>query len=602
MKVSQYISLDDLPVLDPVEELSRCRSLKEHGAHIDTSKFWGKCNSWTYAHGFLPGRGYLLMPGTAVHTLRRSINSGSHVLEFASDSESLHFLDLTVVSCEAITGGHSFRGEAAYVVEVADKRVLGPLSFINYSFNVYSQAPSTAASADDQNAVWRFTQKASANWTYEQIVDAIWVGTGIPADDISPLQTIFSGSTLDKTKANFTGKTPFNYNFRGISAWAALQNVLEDIDHILVLDRDGNFHVQAAFGSNSDFTDAKNESSTYLLGHSQDVDGLAHKIPEKIKVFFPARNPAWWTADEPGVVTVNDFKHHTPYYEKLVETERDEAVAGTVLPIVDSLIANYDEEGTIQNQTACDDRATQIKTDYLARITNSSPSELIYSTARSFECGINVRALCYADFGDGVKTIVKTNYHNKPVSSLIKPFGAGFNDLDILRGQHSTFALNSNTSPILFPYGELAERFAVAKVATDVTIAANGKGNVKIQKGDRTSASVTTWTAGGGSHDTVEAWDITGRSYTDTDMVIIWLHPQVRRWLIIGSAAGTIIRGTLDGELTPGGSETITKEGGGTETVHDYLLQTGQSIAAGKKIIASLDEDGLYYVEAAACP
>ncbi len=70
-----------------------------------------------------------------------------------------------------------------------------------------------------------------------------------------------------------------------------------------------------------------------------------------------------------------------------------------------------------------------------------------------------------------------------------------------------------------------------------------------------------------------------------------------------GGGGGSLkLRGTLAGTLSFGSSATMNIAGGGTVTVYDWLLSTGQSIASSIQVTAFLDADGKYYVDGAQCP
>lgn len=61
------------------------------------------------------------------------------------------------------------------------------------------------------------------------------------------------------------------------------------------------------------------------------------------------------------------------------------------------------------------------------------------------------------------------------------------------------------------------------------------------------------------------------------------------------------LRGTLAGTLSFGGSATMNIAGGGTVTVYDWLLSSGQTVASGIQVTVFLDADGKYYVDGAQC-
>ncbi len=83
-------------------------------------------------------------------------------------------------------------------------------------------------------------------------------------------------------------------------------------------------------------------------------------------------------------------------------------------------------------------------------------------------------------------------------------------------------------------------------------------------------------------------------------------------WLDIVTPSSSIIRGKLAGTLSAGLSATLNVWGwngsaeaatGKTLTVYDWLLMSGQTIASGKKVTATLDiGSNRYYVIAAECP
>lgn len=75
-----------------------------------------------------------------------------------------------------------------------------------------------------------------------------------------------------------------------------------------------------------------------------------------------------------------------------------------------------------------------------------------------------------------------------------------------------------------------------------------------------------------------------------------------------GSGGSSTVHGVLDGTLTQGSSATLSVYSGpstdtGTNvTVYDFMLASGQTVAAGAHAFAALDAtDGLYYVIAAPC-
>ena len=88
----------------------------------------------------------------------------------------------------------------------------------------------------------------------------------------------------------------------------------------------------------------------------------------------------------------------------------------------------------------------------------------------------------------------------------------------------------------------------------------------------------------------------TGASYTDPDTTKFYIRAYQ-------APLASIITGILADELTEGASATLNVDGGGTETVWDRLLTSGQTVAAGKAVIAAYSSRAnKYYVLSTSCP
>ena len=74
--------------------------------------------------------------------------------------------------------------------------------------------------------------------------------------------------------------------------------------------------------------------------------------------------------------------------------------------------------------------------------------------------------------------------------------------------------------------------------------------------------------------------------------------PVTPRSAVPGGAAQPqwIVGGVLAGSLTQGGSQTLNMDGGVTVVVYDALLQSGQALASGTKVVGTYDAySGKYY-------
>jgi hypothetical protein len=76
-------------------------------------------------------------------------------------------------------------------------------------------------------------------------------------------------------------------------------------------------------------------------------------------------------------------------------------------------------------------------------------------------------------------------------------------------------------------------------------------------------------------------------------------------WVVTGPGSSNLL-GKLDEELAYEGSATMSVWDGTSDTtvnveVYDWLLSSGQTVAAGTKVVAALFLNGLYYVTGAQC-
>lgn len=64
---------------------------------------------------------------------------------------------------------------------------------------------------------------------------------------------------------------------------------------------------------------------------------------------------------------------------------------------------------------------------------------------------------------------------------------------------------------------------------------------------------------------------------------------------VVASVGGAGYAGTLDGELTRDGTQTMTTVDGRTISVHGYFVKTGYKIPSGKRIFAMMGRNKVWY-------
>lgn len=502
--ISAYITLDDKQVYDPARLVSELDRLERQGIYhgIDRSRFLNKCNSFTSPRGFSPGRGYVLMLGKDANALTTS--GADHTLKFVAGG-TITYSKLLIVDMAAVTGVEEYTDDALYVVELADLRVLGSLTSINKSYNVLT--------VDDSNH-FAATLNGGSPWTYTEVVNDIW--------DLMPS----AFGALGLVDANLpTQFDPKNYVFRGISAWAALERILTDIDHTLVLTRSGSFGVVDCADNPAGFDEDRSANEAYLLSGSNDLEATISYIPEKVRVFFPKLNKAFQGSSDTRVLTPKDLWQTDPLYSVDVTTSSIDAnietVAETIAPVHDSQVATYDADGAITNAANLSTRATDVATAYINSLLYADDSKTYrYSGARSFTVDANVASVSYHDFGDGIVTDVIARARHLPISPLLGKNGN--RSAQTVRDALYGILENPNAPIDLLRYFPDSERIVVARADADIVTGASAAATVLRHSGSWGSASKTI---------TVE--NIHPDTIAQDTVILAWYHQQSNKWLAI---------------------------------------------------------------------
>ena len=457
--VQSYITLDGLPVYRPevleaeVAALAASNLGGTTGLNLDRIR--GKVNSFTHPRGFDPGRGYLLMLRRDAEGLDLTITT--HQLKFIQaggpSASTVSFTKLLITSIEEITGGESSDLNALCLVELADLRILGPMTSINKSYNVL---------LPDESDYYSATKNSSSDWTYLTLVQDIW--TFMPS----------AFGSLGVTNADFPAspELPENYIFHGMSAWDALRRVCQDTNHILTLTRSGGFAVEAAFNSLGNFASDRESASQYILYGSHSLDAPTTRIPNKVRVFFPWQRAVIKTNTDQSL---NTFKSHWvdgPLYSVDVNTSTMDSsittITGTIHPIYDSLAALGTTGGTPSNSSDLSTRATTLATEFINSRVQDKYESYRYSGPRSFSPDSDLACVCYRDFGDGIITDLRTVPKGHKLSPLL--------DVNKPNTRHPI--------PVTMPIGEM-----LVKNATGSDIAAGSSGTFQIWTGTPGSES-----------------------------------------------------------------------------------------------------------------
>lgn len=504
-----YITLDGVEVYDPAELIAEVEKLsasnKVHG--IDLSRVRGRANGFVFPRGFDPGRGYVLMLRSEAAALSR--NTATHSLAFTSGSTAVTFSKLLIEHIEELTGTNESDNRALCLIELADLRVLGQFTSINKAYNVLYA---------DESDYFEWSTDSGSPWTYESMIDDIW--------GLMPA----SFGALNTADAEFPSGTPNHYVFRGCTAWDALRKVCDDIQHILVLTRAGNFQIVSGSTTIGDYESDKDEAEPHLLCGSNDLETTASSFPEKVRVFFPRKDKAWYNNTEAAVFTHKDHWQYAPLYSVDKNTSDVDAnittITGTVHPIHDSLVAIYNEAGSLTNSTALANRATEVAEAYINALKNADNRfNYRYSGAQSFTPDTDLACVAYYDFGHGLITETRGLSRRSRISATL--------ETELQSGQlaGSKLAFENNSSPHLTQHHFEGERFTVVELQG--ALAANSSATGRVQYG---TGSPITWADATPTRD-ITVFNITESTFDSGVKVLCWFDHQTRKWLVVTTIA-----------------------------------------------------------------
>jgi hypothetical protein len=508
-------TLDNRPTYCPKMLAAEVARLESDGIYtgIPLGRVLRKANSWTFPRGFEPGRGYMLMAGKDVidiTTGNNGINLATHTLRiYKGTKDPITFQKLIITNAYAITGEALHSDQTLYLVEIADLRILGPLTSVNKAYNI--KTPDLQDTFDD-------TQNAGTNWTFEQVVTDLW--TFIPSGTMG---------SLTVSEASFSG-SPVDYAFRGVTAWDALRKVLTDTEHTLLLSREGTFSVVSSFTDTGALSEAQETAEEFLLSHSHDQYSEIAKFPATWRVFFPKRDFYWHGNSDTKVITPNDHHRLNPLYSVDVTTTSINSdlttIAGTVLPIHDSNVAEYSATGSISNAATLSTRATLLATRAInARLFADGPAHFRYSRAQSFNPDATVAAVSWYDFGDGMITEIRCCKRSEPISPLLDPPAHAWSSLP---EKLVWSAFEPNTPPDIARWQGLGIRVVMARLTGgNLTSGSTQTATLYYWNGSALVASTKTLTVRDfflGSGDIVE---------DETKIVAIELFPN--QWVVIAA-------------------------------------------------------------------
>lgn len=388
--VAVSYSLSGQPIQDPRHLLKVANK-----NNLPTRAWLNKANRFILPKGKNPGIGWLLMLQKDFSEL--NLNE-THFLKFeqgGADKRSIVLSDLVIVKADAVYAPGVITDESLYLVELADKRHLFLMSAINKDYNVLS--PDGSNFFDD-------SLNSGSEWTWQEVLDDLW-------NSLPDIKSPIPGETtpqlfVDPANDFLLTTNPENLRFRGISAWEAINHILDRLNYAAVINFDGQLRYDPEWDESSDsgtfgakgildkaITNAK------ALDVSLSQQGTLPRIPEKIRVFFPSRE----TADAAGESYLLERSAETVDVTSSTVLTDVATSPSTVMVIWDELEAVF-SGGTIQNQTNLNTRATEVATAFLKSDPSKQSDSRLYLGLLSVLPGTFAAFVAWGDVRHGLTT------------------------------------------------------------------------------------------------------------------------------------------------------------------------------------------------------
>lgn len=362
----------------------------------DPAKYPGaaqKANSYRCSTGRQPGTAYLLLKRSDVDTLDKTAGltlsfTSTDLSAAPTQTTTQTFVGLYFVEARRMLRGSEDDGNAAFLVKLQDvRRILALSGAGGAQYNVRA--------AGIGQKFLEATRNSSSDWTWSTMIGDLW----------SKLTGSLAGSvpTLPFTPHG----TPEDCDFTGVSAWEALHQVLDKLQMTTVYNpTDGTFSivslgaaqsltVPAAGGGTEEVT--LDEYAGPFTFNAEKQTGLTVEIPETIRVWFPTWHDLFGRSwDQAWDGSWNTSR--TAKYED-VATSQSGAKSGSIVDCWDDLSAEYNGDGTLQNDTDLSDRADEIAAKWLQNARITPRHKVVIGIDSAVLPGSEIREVCWRQWG-----------------------------------------------------------------------------------------------------------------------------------------------------------------------------------------------------------
>lgn len=348
-------------------------------ANNTPQEFWGLANSYACPRGFEPGDGwFLLTRAQAAAVVKTAAVSCAFTDGTKTATVSLYW-DTAYSISKTVAGVAS----SAYFVRMKDVRAILQMTCLNIRYNV--RKPHWDGASSDSDLYFSETLNGSSEWTWATLVSDVW-------DELPSVAG--AAPSLPFTPEG----TPMDLEFIGVSAWTALEQVLDQINCTVALDPiAGTFTIVQIGDTQSGLAAAKTAAAGGLRYSYDPIGADICDVPETVSVFFRVSQQNL-AGDRNSVEDDDTF--NSPVHVEDKTTSASGVITGTKVCVWDAMLAIVDESGTVTNSSALSDRADEVKDDYVTRFTDDRDRDHYAGILKTLLPGSEVAKVVWRDYGD----------------------------------------------------------------------------------------------------------------------------------------------------------------------------------------------------------
>lgn len=444
-------------------------ALSEYQAEQDTpTDFLGRCNSYVCPLGRSAGYGYLLMKREDVDALSPTQSATLSITERNDATGAIvsqaNITGLRVHRCWCLTLAEAGTAKAIYLVEVRDCRAQLWMGSVNKRYNIRMPAPDE--DTDPPDPYYDDSLNGSSKWTWQEVIDDLWGNLPTCAGNAPTLPYSPGGQ-------------PENITFQGVSAWGAINTLLQKIGCEIALDPFTDTFSIVRMGTTSQtlsttLTDLKADR---LIYEYDPIDKFhVNEMPETIRVFF-YRTEKYYGEEKDTVASAN--WEMDAVRTRDVATGHASASLGSVLTVWDDLSALVQaSSGSVTNSAALTSRANEVADNIKNRLDTGRMRKVYSGPVSSIVPGAEVTRVSW-HFHGHERWGHHTEIAFRPEDAPLWLFGDGSSPGDIASEVSERFRqpdFGRNQHPVWPRTDQIVEIKTSGQEVDGELVAANGDG------------------------------------------------------------------------------------------------------------------------------